>query len=94
MQSARRFPEFGVILAATFRMSYYCIKVSQVLCKVVSGSARITGIDTFERSWPMDFLRMSHIGTFSLGSRKNGRVNLLSLVTKISEFLNFGNLGS
>lgn len=63
--------------------------ISQTLYSEVNGSAKITGMETFDKSWPIDFFRISHIGIFSLASLKYGNSNLQSFVTKISESLNF-----
>lgn len=71
-QSARRRAESSVWFAATFKRSYYCMSISQVRCSVVRGSAKMTGMETLDRSWPIDFLMMSHMDTLSFGSRKFG----------------------
>ena len=46
----------------------------------------MTGIDTFDRSCPIDFFNISQSGIFSLGSLKCGNCVLLYFATKISEF--------
>lgn len=91
VQSAKRLAESSVFgFAAVFMRSFGYISISQVRWRVVMGSAKMTGMDTFERSCPIDFLMMSHIDTFSFGSLKFGSWYLLSLLTRISESLNFG----
>lgn len=45
------------------------------------GSERITGIETFVRSWPMNFLIMDQIGICSFSGLKKGRAVLESVVT-------------